>query len=201
MGNLAENAVLSTIYAAVEQEPQNVQQVLSALSAGMAIVGERFDGLEYFVGDLIFAGEIFSEAMEILRPAFPSIEGYGQRKKVLLATVEGDFHNIGKNIVKIVLQSKGLEVVDLGVNVPPATIVRRAMEDHIRIIGLSVVLTSAVETMRRTSDAFQEAGIRDQVTIVVGGLCMNEVVAKRVNADYYAKTPEDTAAICLAAEG
>lgn len=201
MGELNEYAVLVCVREIAKMRPELVRDALDALSKGMDIVGERFDSFEYFVGDLIFAGEVFSEAMEILRPAFPPALTTEKKKKVILATVEGDLHDIGKNIVASVLESKGLEVVDLGVNVSPTVIAQRTIEEDAHIVALSAVLTSALDSMARTVDALVAAGIREKVIVVVGGACVNAAVAKRIKADFYGKTPEDTAAVCLAAEG
>lgn len=191
--------MLAAIREIAASEPELARSAMDALSKGMDIVGKRFDTFEYFVGDLIFAGEIFSEAMAILKPVFPVDADHGgeERKKVILATVEGDLHDIGKNIVKVVMESKGLTVIDLGVNVSPTTIVRRATEENAGIIALSAVLTSAVDSMQRTVEACVTAGIRDKVAIVVGGAGINETTARRIKADFYGKTPEDTAAFCL----
>jgi len=198
MGALNEQAVLSVARRVAAEEPENAGTVMEALSRGMEIVGEKFDSLAYFVGDLIFAGEVFSEVLEILQPTFPKPPENAEKKKVILATVEGDLHDIGKNIVRLVLQSKGLEVLDLGVNVSPAIIVRRTVEEGARIVALSGVLTFALNSMERTIAALAAAGIRDQVTVVVGGACVNEAMARKMGADAYGKTPADTAAICLA---
>lgn len=200
MGNLNEKAVIGAVRTAVREEPAELLQVIEALSQGMNIVGEKFDEFEYFVGDLIFAGEVFTEALKILQPGFPDKTIGGTGKKVVLATVEGDVHDLGKNIVKTVLRSKGLEIIDLGVNVSPAAIVQKTIEEDAHIVALSAVLTIALDSMERTIAAFDAAGIRDKVTIVVGGACVNAETAKKIRADAYGKTPEDTAAICLAAE-
>lgn len=198
MGNLAEDKVLAAVRALIRDEPEHAQQALDALSAGMDLVGEKFDSFEYFVGDLIFAGEIFMESLELIKPIF---EPSGpQRAKVILATVEGDLHDIGKSMVRVTLEAKRFQIIDLGVNVSPATIVRRAIEEDAHLIALSAVLTSALSAMERTVEAFRDAGLREQVTIVVGGACVSPAVAKKIGADFYGKTPEDTAAIFLAAE-
>ena len=199
MGDLHEEEVLSIIREVSGSCPEQVNDALQALVGGMDIVGERFDLSEYFVGDLIFAGEIFTESMDLLRPIFSTTE-IGARlaqKKVILATVEGDLHDIGKNIVKVVLEAKGFNVIDLGVNVSPTTIVNRTVEESAEIIALSAVLTSAVDSMQRTVEACVAAGIRDRVSIVIGGAGVNAIVAKRIKADFYGAMPEDTAAFCL----
>lgn len=200
MGNLKENAVLEAVRNEVRTNSGNLYEIIEALSQGMNIVGEKFDEFEYFVGDLIFAGEVFTEALEIIQPGFPESIIGDNGKKVILATVEGDVHDLGKNIVKTVLQSKGFEVIDLGVNVSPATIVQRTLEENAHIVALSAVLTIAVDSMERTVAAFTSAGIRDKVSIIVGGACMNETVAKKIKADAFGKTPEDTAAFCFAVD-
>lgn len=199
MGDLNEEAVLSTIREISEMYPEKVQDALQAMVGGMNIVGDRFDLAEYFVGDLIFAGEIFTESMDLLRPALSATESSAKiaRKKVILATVEGDLHDIGKNIVKVVLEAKGFNVIDLGVNVSPATIVNRTIEEGAEIIALSAVLTSALDSIQRTVEACVAAGIRDKVAIVVGGAGVNAVTAKKMKVDFYGAMPQDTAAFCL----
>ena len=137
MGDLAEEQVLSAVRNLVKTEPEHAQQALDALSEGMEIVGERFDSLEYFVGDLIYAGEVFTSAMELIKPLYQA-EG-PQHGKVILATVEGDLHDIGKNMVKVALEAKRFDVIDLGVNVSPAVIVKRVIEEDASIVALSAV--------------------------------------------------------------
>ena len=199
LGNLQEDDVLQETQRVAQEEPERAADVLRALAKGMDIIGDQFDGFEYFVGDLIFAGGIFTRAMDILRPVFP-VDAEKKRGKVLLATAEGDLHDIGKNMVKITLQSKGFDIIDLGVNVAPSVIVSRAISEDVRIVGLSAVLTSAVDAIERTVEAFCAANFRDQVTIIIGGAGTSESVAKKIKVDYYAKAPEDTADICLALE-
>lgn len=197
MGDLDEGAVRDKVRRVAENAPEQVSTALAALSRGMDIIGKKFAACEYFIADLIFAGELFTEAIELLRPAFPpEEEPTGQT--VVLATVEGDLHDIGKNIVRVVLQSKGMRVIDLGVNASPCLIARRAAEENADVVALSAVLTYAVESMERTVKALKSIGIRDKVTVVVGGACMDEHIARKIGADAYGRTPEDTAAICLA---
>lgn len=196
MGGLKEKEVLNAVREAVTAAPESAGAVIDALSRGMEIIGQKFDDLEYFIGDLIFAGEVFSQAMELLQPVFPK-ESSGTGKKVVLATVEGDVHDLGKNLVKNTLRAKGFEVIDLGVNVSPAQIVQRTIEENAGIVALSAVLTLALDSMQRTVAAFEAAGIRDRVTIIVGGACVNSAAARYIRADAYGETPEDTAEICL----
>ena len=198
MGDLAEEQVLSTVRNLVKTEPEHAQQALDALSEGMEIVGERFDSLEYFVGDLIYAGEVFTSAMELIKPLYQA-EG-PQHGKVILATVEGDLHDIGKNMVKVALEAKRFDVIDLGVNVSPAMIVKRVIEEDASIVALSAVLTLAIDAMERTLQALCAAGIRNKVSVVVGGAGVNADAAKKIGADAYCRTPEDTVAFCLSVD-
>ena len=198
MGDLAEEQVLSTVRNLVKTEPEHAQQALDALSEGMEIVGERFDSLEYFVGDLIYAGEVFTSAMELIKPLYQA-EG-PQHGKVILATVEGDLHDIGKNMVKVALEAKRFDVIDLGVNVSPAVIVKRVIEEDASIVALSAVLTLAIDAMEHTLQALCAAGIRDKVSVVVGGAGVNADAAKKIGADAYCHTPEDTVAFCLSVD-
>lgn len=195
MGDLAEEKVLAAVRDLVKNEPEHIQQAIDALSKGMEIVGERFDSLEYFVGDLIFAGEVFTSAMELINPLYRA-EG-AKRCKVILATVEGDLHDIGKNMVKVALEARGFDVIDLGVNVSPSVIVKKTVEERAPIVALSAVLTLAVDAMARTVQALCAAGIRDKVSVVVGGAGVSERTAKEIGADAYCHVPEDTVAFCV----
>ena len=200
MGELRENAVLSAVRRIIAEVPERTQEAVEALCQGMDIIGERFETSEYFVGDLIYAGELFSISFDLLTPLFTAGRNpLAGNRKVILATVEGDFHDIGKNIVKVVMQSKGLTVIDLGVNVPPAVIIDAAKAEGACAVALSAVLTSAIDAMEQTIGLFKKSGIRDQVTIVVGGACINDIVAKRIGADAHGHSPEESANICLRA--
>jgi len=173
-----------------------VEAALKACQEGMDIVGKRFEAQEYFVADLIFAGEIMSKAMEILKPALAAKRGDQVSSKMILCTVEGDLHDIGKNIVKSILEATGFEVLDLGIDVPADVIVKTAKEQGIKIIALSGVLTLAIDSMKKTVDAFAAAGMRDSVKIIIGGAPVTEDICRHVGADAWAFHPQDTAQIC-----
>ena len=198
MGDLKEEKVLAAIRDLVRHNPEQAQQALDALSEGMDLVGDRFDSLEYFVGDLIFAGEVFTSAMELIKPLFQA--NGAKHGKVILATVEGDLHDIGKNMVKSALEAKRFDIIDLGVNVSPDVIVARTIKENASIIALSAVLTMSLDAIERTIQALRDAGIRDKVSVVIGGAGVSAVIAKKIGADAYAHTPDDTVAFCLAEE-
>jgi len=116
--------------------------------------------------------------------------------KMILCTVEGDLHDIGKNIVKAMLEASGFSVIDLGIDVKPSDIVRTAKEEGITIIGLSGVLTLAIDAMKATVEAFKDAGMRQDVKIIIGGAPVNQAVCDVVGADSWAVNPADTIKMC-----
>ena len=171
-----------------------VQEALNACQQGMEEVGNRFERGEYFVGDLIFAGDIMVGAMEIMKPAL-SEGGATQCGKMILCTVKDDLHDIGKNIVKAMLEAGGFEVLDLGIDVPAEKIVETAKAENIKIVALSGVLTLALDSMRNTIQAFKAAGM-DDVKIIIGGCPVTEDACKTMGADEWAYSPQKTVSVC-----
>ena len=195
MADLEEDELYDYMNEIMDNDGEGVQEALEACQEGMKIVGDRFEEGEYFVGDLIYAGEILTEATNIIKPA---LTGDGQEKfgKMILCTVKNDLHDIGKNIVRAMLEAGGFEVVDLGIDVDPQTIVDTAKNEGIKIIALSGVLTLAVDSMKDTIEAFKAAGIRDDVKIIVGGAPVTETVCASVGADEWALSPQKTVSVC-----
>lgn len=195
MGDLEEDDVLEMLEKVMEDGGSQAGEAMKAFQEGMNIVGERFASQEYFVSDLIFSGELMTEAMDIIRPALLS-QSSEKVGKMILCTVEGDLHDIGKNIVKAMLEASGFDVVDMGIDVPAAEIVKKAKEEGIHIIGLSGVLTLAIDSMKATIEAFKEAGLREDVKIVIGGAPVTDKVCELVGADAWAINPADTIRTC-----
>ncbi len=197
MADLEEDELYDYMNEIMDNGGEGVQEALEACQEGMKIVGDRFEEGEYFVGDLIYAGEILTEATNIIKPA---LTGDGQEKygKMILCTVKNDLHDIGKNIVRAMLEAGGFEVVDLGIDVDPQTIVDTAKNEDIKIIALSGVLTLAVDSMKDTIEAFKAAGMRDDVKIIVGGAPVTETVCASVGADEWALSPQKTVSVCQA---
>jgi len=161
------------------------EEVVKALAEGMRVIGERFEAKEYFLSELIMAGEIMKEAQAILKPHL----NVGQEQitdKVVIGTVEGDLHDIGKNIVVSLLSSLGFEVTDLGVDAPVNKFVQAVREVKPGFLGLSALLRATVPEMGRVIEALKVAGLRSRVKVIVGGLPLNEEYARRLGADYYA---------------
>ncbi len=197
MADLEEDELYDYMNEIMDNDGEGVQEALEACQEGMKIVGDRFEEGEYFVGDLIYAGEILTEATNIIKPA---LTGDGQEKfgKMILCTVKNDLHDIGKNIVRAMLEAGGFDVVDLGIDVDPQTIVDTAKNEGIKIIALSGVLTLAVDSMKDTIEAFKAAGMRDDVKIIVGGAPVTETVCASVGADEWALSPQKTVSVCQA---
>ncbi len=197
MADLEEDELYDFMNEIMDNGGEGVQDALEACQEGMKIVGDRFEEGEYFVGDLIYAGEILTEATNIIKPA---LTGDGQEKygKMILCTVKNDLHDIGKNIVRAMLEAGGFEVMDLGIDVDPQTIVDTAKNEGIKIIALSGVLTLAVDSMKDTIEAFKAAGMRDDVKIIVGGAPVTETVCASVGADEWALSPQKTVSVCQA---
>jgi len=164
------------------------------ISKGLSMVGEQFENGTYFLADLVLAGEVVKEAMPILESRLEP-GAAGQKGKVVLATVEGDIHEIGKNIVGMLLQVNGYEVVDLGVDVSAEKIVRTIKETGARLVGLSALLSTMVGSIKEVVDSIQEAGLKDEVKVVIGGACTSEQLKEEMGADAYGETAVDAVKI------
>lgn len=195
MADLEEDDLMDYMQEVMDAGGADVNEALDACQEGMKIVGERFESGEYFVGDLIYAGEILTAAMEVVKPA---LTGDGAQKvgRMILCTVKDDLHDIGKNIVRAMLEAGGFEVLDLGIDVPPEKIVETAKAENIKIIALSGVLTLAIDSMKATVDAFKAAGMRDDVKIIVGGAPVSETACANIGADDWAYSPKKTVTVC-----
>ena len=157
------------------------------MMSAMAEVGRRFECNEYFVPELLLAARAMKSALEPIRPllAAKSIQTAGC---VVIGTVAGDLHDIGKNLVVAILEGAGFEVVDLGVNVPPEKFVQKIKERNPNIVAMSAMLTTTMLAMKTTIDAMKQAGVRDRVKVVVGGAPITQKYADEIGADGYAKT-------------
>lgn len=160
--------------------------ITDGLAKGMDIVGQRYENGEYFLPELVMAGETMKRAMNFLKPFIKSGNS-GIKGKVVIGTVEGDIHNIGKNLVVTFLTAAGLEVYDLGVDVPAEKFVEKVKETGASVLCLSALLTTTVTEMKNVIEALKRAGIRNKVKVVVGGAPLNEEIARRIGADLYAR--------------
>ncbi len=169
---------------------------------GMSIIGEKFKNNEVYVPEVLIAARAMYAGMDVLKPVLSSsgVESIG---KVVLGTVKGDLHDIGKNLVKMMMEGRGLEVIDLGIDVPPEKFIEAAKEHNAQIIACSALLTTTMTEMKNVVEAAKEAGIRDKVTIMVGGAPVTENFCKSIGADIYepdaASAAESAAKICQSA--
>jgi len=169
--------------------------VLSSIASAMDVVGQKYEVSEYFLSELFMAGEVVKEVLSIIEPYYGKTEPK-HIGSVLTATVRGDLHDIGKNLVCTFLKSAGFSVLDLGIDVPAQKIVKDASANGVDIVGLSALLTTAVPEFRNVTDALKNAGVRDKVKVIVGGCAVNEEVANKYGADTWAKTATEGTRIC-----
>lgn len=186
VGDLDEDAVVSMLeeFAASNPSGEEAYKVVGACQQGMAIVGDLFEKNEYFVGDLIFAGELLTKSIEILKPV---LAGDNSQKigKIVIGTVEGDLHDIGKNIFASMIEAAGFEVFDLGIDQPASAFVEKIKEVKPQVVGLSGVLTLALDSMKNTVEVIKAAGLRDEVKIIIGGNPVTEEACKQIGADAF----------------
>jgi len=158
------------------------QAVLESCRDGMGMVGKRYEMGEYYVSELIMAGELFMQASALLKPHF-AVGGGVTKGKVVVGTVKGDIHNIGKDLVVGMLQASGYDVIDLGVDVPAEKFVEAIKSSGAKVLGLSGLITTAFDGMKDTVAALEAAGLRSQVKVMVGGGSLTGQVREYVGAD------------------
>lgn len=174
---LAEQALAEGVSAA---------EVLNkGLMAGMSVVGERFKNNEFYVPEVLIAARAMKGAMEVLRPSLADT-GVQPTGRVAIGTVKGDLHDIGKNLVAMMLEGAGFEIIDLGVDVKPEQFVDAVNTRNADVVALSALLTTTMPAMKETISALQSAGVRDKVAILIGGAPVTQSYAEEIGADGYA---------------
>lgn len=173
-------------------------EILSkGLLSGMDKIGERFKNNEVYIPDVLIAARAMTAGVQLLKPLLAQ-SGVRSTGKVCIGTVQGDLHDIGKNLVKMMMEGKGLEVVDLGTNVSPEKFVNTAVEQNCQVICCSALLTTTMEVMADVVKCAKDAGIRDRVKIMVGGAPVTEEYCTKIGADRY--TPDAASAAEAAVE-
>jgi len=185
MANLDEAQVLSIIKSKIKERVPP-EKIIGDLQKGMVKVGNRFEKEQYFVPDLIYAGEILKESLKMLKPLLKG-DSREQEHKVVMGTVYGDVHDLGKDIVVTLLNGNGFHVIDLGINVPPDEFVRALKESGARLLGMSALLTMSFEAISKTVQVLEEAGLREKVSIMIGGAPVTDRVRENTGCDYYGK--------------
>ena len=190
--------IVKTLVQQAIDEGIPAQRILEeGLLAGMNVVGVKFKNNEVFVPEVLVAARAMNQGANLLKPLLME-SGVKTSGKVCIGTVQGDLHDIGKNLVKMMMEGKGLEVIDLGTDVAPETYVRTAIEENCQIICCSALLTTTMGVMGDVVKAAEEAGIRDKVKIMIGGAPVTEAFCRQVGADAY--TPDATSAAEKAVE-
>jgi corrinoid protein of di/trimethylamine methyltransferase len=164
-----------------------LQLVQEFMMPAMAEVGRRFEANEYFVPELLLSARAMKAALELIRPLLVA-SGTEPVGRVALGTVKGDLHDIGKNLVGAMLEGGGYEVIDLGVNVPPEQFVAAVKEKKANIVAMSALLTTTMPAMKTTIEALQQAGVRQQVKVLVGGAPISQRYAEEIGADGYSES-------------
>ncbi len=176
------------------------QEILEkGLLDGMNVIGEKFKNNEVFVPEVLIAARAMNQGVALLKPLLAEA-GVKASGKVCIGTVQGDLHDIGKNLVKLMLEGKGLEVIDLGTDVAPETFVQAAIDQNCQIICCSALLTTTMGVMADVVKAAESAGIRDKVKIMIGGAPVNQAFCDQIGADVYtsdaASAAEAAVALC-----
>lgn len=197
VSELEEEKVMEMLseFVSSNPDPEEAQKIVSACQEGMGIVGDLFEKGEYFVGDLIFAGELLTGAINLLKPVLGN-KSSSKAGKIVLGTVHGDLHDIGKNIFKSMAEAAGFEVYDLGIDQPADAFVNKVKEVNPEIVGMSGVLTLALESMKNTVEELKKAGLRDKVKIIIGGNPVTKEGCDYVGADAFTTNAAEGVKIC-----
>jgi methylmalonyl-CoA mutase cobalamin-binding domain/chain len=163
------------------------KDIMDQLQEALIEIGKRYEREEYYVPDLIYSGAIMKNAVKIIAPRMEKSDVTASKGKVVMGTVAGDVHNIGKDLVVMVLKNSGFEVLDLGVDVSAEKFIEAIKESGAKVLGMSCLLTTSFKSIARTVKTIEDSGIRDKVTIVLGGSPVTEKVKENTGADYYGK--------------
>ncbi len=189
--------MVSTSVQTALDEKMSAETILKkGMMGAMAEVGQLFEDGEYFVPELLVAARAMQGGLQILKP-FLAAEAVEPIGKVVTGTVKGDMHDIGKNLVGIMMEGVGFEIVDMGTDVSPEKFVEAVKESGAQVVALSALLTTTMVNMPKTIEAFEEAGLRDKVKIMVGGAPVTEEYAKKIGADGYAPDASQAAKAAL----
>jgi methanogenic corrinoid protein MtbC1 len=179
--------IADAIKEALDEDQKDPFDVLNALTRGMDEVGTRYDQEIYYLADLMLAAEVMKKGMEVLKPYLAASDKVKDKVKVITATVRGDNHDIGKNLLQILLLSAGFEVIDLGKDVDAKIIVDKVKETGAKIVALSTLLSLTVPQIEEVHKALKAVGLRNKVKLIVGGAPLNMELAKQFGADDFAE--------------
>jgi methylmalonyl-CoA mutase cobalamin-binding domain/chain len=178
--------IADAVKVALDEDKKDPIEILTALTKGMDEVSRRYEEFEYFLGELVLAGDTMKAGLEVLKPALAVSDAAKEKTKAVIATVKGDQHDLGKNILGTMLLSANFEVYDLGRDVDAETIVEKVRETGASVVALSSLLSMTVDQIEVVHKALKEAGLRENVKLIVGGAPLNLELAKKFGADGYA---------------
>jgi len=181
------NAVKELVREALDKGISAEEILEGGLISGMDIIGTKFMNNEIYVPEVMIAARAMTAGMEVLRPALAGA-GVKSKGKVVIGTVKGDLHDIGKNLVKMMMEGKGIEVIDLGTDVPAERFISAAVEHGARIIACSALLTTTMPEMKKVVELLKEKGLRDKFTVMIGGAPVTDGYRQSIGADIY--TPD-----------
>ncbi|MEM3562411.1 MAG: corrinoid protein [Candidatus Jordarchaeaceae archaeon] len=172
-----------------------VEIIEKGIRPGAELAGEKFDKGEFYLPELVMAGEAIKQGISVLEPLLMKDEK-GYKGTVITATVQGDLHDIGKDLVSVMLKGNGFKVIDLGVDVPPEKVVKAVKENDAKVVCLSILLTPAYEGLSATLKALKDSSLREKVKVVLGGAAVSPDTVKRYGADYYGHDANQAVEIC-----
>jgi methanogenic corrinoid protein MtbC1 len=191
----SEEQVMTLLSAAISQGFSTSQIVEKGVRKGLQTVGEKYEAGEYFLSELLYAGSLVEGLLQALKPRMRD-EELERKGVIVLGTVRGDIHDIGKNIFKMLADSFGFEVHDLGVDIEPATFVAQVKESTAQVVGLSALLTTALVEMKGTLDALRTAGLKDNLKVLLGGNAVKKEFGAEIGADATALDAVEGLEIC-----
>jgi methanogenic corrinoid protein MtbC1 len=193
---LARDEVAETVGRRLERGDAPLE-ILAECREGMAIVGERFQAGDYYLSELLLSAEIFKAAVARIEPHLPTARGEQPAGSVVLATMRGDIHDLGKNILATLLRARAFEVHDLGVNVEPAVLLAKVEEVQPDFVGLSALITTSFESMKEACRLIDEAGLRGSLEVLIGGGVTTPEVREWVGADFQTLDAASGVAYCV----
>ncbi len=179
----------------IESSKAGTDEVFTSLRRALDVVGEKYEEKEYFLSELIMAGEVVKEILKLLEPVYHR-DAQAVVATVVVATVRGDLHDLGKNTFAMLLRSSGFRVVDLGIDVPANSIVSAVREKKAEILGLSALLTTTVPEIERVVEELQESSMRAKVKVLVGGAAVNAEIVEKYGGDAWGRTAVEGVKIC-----
>ena len=193
--NFETEKIVDYVNKALNSGASPIDIIEMGIRPGAELAGNKFEKGEFYLTDLVMAGEVIKKGMMVLEPLLNK-EVSEPLGVVVLATVQGDLHDIGKNLVSVMLKGNGFKVMDLGVDVPPKVVVKAVKENDAKIVCLSVLITPAFEGLSSTIKALEQAGLRRKAKIIIGGAAVSPETVRRYKGDFYGHDATDAVKIC-----